>query len=87
MEKKREKNLLQLLHQRRFTNKHMKTCSITVIRKKQVKTTRGTSLVVQWLRCHIPNVRGLGSIPVQGTRSHMLQLRVYMPQLRPSTAK
>ena len=33
MEKKGEKNLLQLLHQR-FTNKHMKTCSITVIRKK-----------------------------------------------------
>ena len=28
-----------------------------------------------------PNAGDLGSIPVQGTRSHMLQLRVRMPQL------
>ena len=27
----------------------------------------GTSLVVQWLRFHAPNVGGLGSIPGQGT--------------------
>ena len=31
----------------------------------------GTSLVVQWLRLHAPNAEGLGSIPGQGTRSHM----------------
>ena len=37
-------------------------------------------LVVQWLRLHTPNAGGLSSIPGQGTRSHM-------PQLRPSTAK
>ena len=30
--------------------------------------TMGTSLVVQWLRLHAPNV---GSIPGRGTRSHM----------------
>ena len=36
--------------------------------------------MVQWLRPHAPNARGLGSIPGQGTRSHM-------PQLRPGTAK
>ena len=38
----------------------------------------GTSLVVQWLRLSIPNARGLGSIPGQGTRSHLPQLRVSM---------
>ena len=30
-----------------------------------------TSLVVQWLKLHTPNAGGLGSIPGQGTRSHM----------------
>jgi len=38
--------------------------------------TGGTSLVVQWLRLHAPNTGGLGSIPHQGTRSHVPQLRV-----------
>ena len=32
-------------------------------------------LVAQWLRLHDPNAGGPGSIPGQGTRSHMLQLR------------
>ena len=32
----------------------------------------GTSLVVQWLRLHAPNVGGPASIPGQGTRSCML---------------
>ena len=41
---------------------------------------KGTSMVVQWLRLHTPNAEGPGSIPGQGTRSHMLQLRVLMPQ-------
>ena len=36
----------------------------------------GTSLVVQWLRLCTHNARGPGSIPGQGTRSHMLQLRL-----------
>ena len=31
--------------------------------------------MVQWLRLHTPNARGRRSIPDQGTRSHMLQLR------------
>ena len=30
-----------------------------------------TSLVVQWLGCQAPNAGGPGSIPGQGTRSHM----------------
>ncbi|TEA33101.1 hypothetical protein DBR06_SOUSAS18610013, partial [Sousa chinensis] len=40
------------------------------------------SLVVQWLRLHTPNAGGPGSISGQGTRSHMLQLRVRMLQLK-----
>ena len=47
----------------------------------------GTSLVVQWLRFCSPNAGGLGLIPGQGTRFHMLQLRSCVPQLRPGTAK
>ncbi|TEA30592.1 hypothetical protein DBR06_SOUSAS4110027, partial [Sousa chinensis] len=31
------------------------------------------SLVVQWLRLHTPNAGGSGSIPGQGTRSHLPQ--------------
>ena len=37
--------------------------------------------MVQWLRLPAYNVGGSGSTPGQGTRSHMLQLRVHMPQL------
>ena len=36
--------------------------------------------MVQWLRLGTPNAGGLGSIPGQGTRSHMPQLRVHKPQ-------
>ena len=32
--------------------------------------------MVQWLRLHVPNAGGLGSILGQGTTSHMLQLRL-----------
>ena len=39
-----------------------------------------TQMMVQWLRLCTPSAGGLGSIPGQGTRSHM-------PQLRPGTAK
>ena len=35
------------------------------------KGKTGTSLVVQWVRFHAPNAGGPGSIPGQGTRSHM----------------
>ena len=39
---------------------------------KQTKDSEGgTSPAVQRLRLRTPNVRGLGSIPGQGTRSHM----------------
>ena len=47
----------------------------------------GAFLAVQWLRLHAPNAGGWGSIPGQGTRSHMLQLRVCILQLKiPSAA-
>ena len=36
----------------------------------------GTFLMVQWLRLRVLKAGGLSSIPGQGTRSHMLQLRV-----------
>ena len=36
----------------------------------------------QWLRLLTPNAGGLGSIPSQGTRSHMLQLKVHTSQLK-----
>ena len=45
----------------------------------------GISLVVQWLELHIPNAGGLGSIPGQGTRSHVLQLTLCVSQWRPYT--
>ena len=41
-----------------------------------------TSLLVQWLRLHAPYAGGTSSIPGQGTRSHQLQLRVHMPQIK-----
>ena len=41
-----------------------------------------TSLVVQRLRLRAPRAGGPGLIPGRGTRSHMLQLRVRMPQLK-----
>ena len=47
----------------------------TSVRVKPFLKVSGTSLVDQWLRLHIPNERDPGSIPGQGTRSHMLQLR------------
>ncbi|TEA33049.1 hypothetical protein DBR06_SOUSAS46710003, partial [Sousa chinensis] len=40
------------------------------------------SLVAQWLRRRAPDAGGPGSTPGQGTRSHMPQLRVCMPQLK-----
>ena len=36
----------------------------------------GTSLAVQWLRFCASNAGGLGLIPIQGTRSHMQQLKI-----------
>ena len=42
----------------------------------------GASLLVHWPRLHAPSARDPGSIPGQGTRFHILQLRVLMLQLK-----
>ena len=47
-----------------------------------LKNVLGTSLVVKWLRLRAPNAGGPGSIPGRGTRSHILELRVLVPQLK-----
>ena len=50
----------------------------------------GTSLVVQWLRLWAPNAGGPGSIPGQGTRSHVRAATkepACLPQLRPGATK
>ena len=39
-------------------------------------------LVVQWLRHHAPNAEDVGSIPGQGTRAHVPQLRFLTLQLK-----
>ena len=44
-----------------------------------------TSLVVQWLRLCAPNAGGPGSVPGQGTRSHMLQRRSKIPHATTKT--
>ena len=51
------------------------------------KSTNNRASLVQRLRLCAPNAGGSDSIPVQGTRSHMLQLKICMPQLRPHAAK
>ena len=38
--------------------------------------------MVQWLRLHTPSAGGLGLIPSQGTRPHVMKLRVGMPHLK-----
>jgi len=53
----------------------------------KVQRSYGTSLVVQWQGLYAPNKGNLGSFPGQRTRSHMLQLKKCMLQLRPSAAK
>ena len=45
-------------------------------------TMRGSSLVVQWLRFLVPNAGGLGSIPGQGTISHMEQLKILYARIK-----
>ena len=44
--------------------------SSTALTKKKIDT-RGTSLVVQWVRLPASNAEGLDLIPGQGTRSRM----------------
>ena len=53
--------------------------------QKKQGTLGKTSLVAQWLRLCAPNAGGLGSIPGQGVRFHVPQLRIRKPQLKDPT--
>ena len=46
------------------------------------KVCAGTSLVVQWLRLYIPSAGASGLIPGQETRSHMLQPKTWLNQIK-----
>ena len=60
-----------------------KPCGMRDHKREKMIRTR-TSLVVQWPRLPAPKAGGLSSIPVQGTRSHMIQPRVHILQLKRS---
>ena len=47
----------------------------------------GTPLVVQRLRLCVPNAAGLGLTPGQGSRSHMLQLKIPHPETEDFTSQ
>ena len=74
-------------HRKFLRKKFVSLTSVNIFSVKLVRTEYsnqekllGISLVVQWLRFHVPNAGLLGLIPGQGTRSRILQLR-------PGTAK
>jgi len=47
-----------------------------------------TSVVVQWLGHQVLKAGDLGSMPGQGARSHILQLKIpHVPQLGPNIVK
>ena len=54
------------------------SCNVKKKKKKEVlkKRMSETSLAVHWLRLCAPNVGRPGSVPGQGTRAHMPQLKI-----------
>ena len=73
MEKNLKNNIYIKLNHFAVHLKQTQHCKSTILQLKKEK--KGTSLVVQWLRLRIPNSGGPGSIPGQGTRACMLQLK------------
>ena len=61
----------QMLSERSQSQKLHNVCFCLYDILKKIFTKMGTSLVVQWLR-RTPNAGGLGLIPGQGSRSHIL---------------
>ena len=59
-----------------FCNSFLITSSQPLYRLHYAICIPGTSLVVQWLRLQAPKRRGPSSIPHQGIRSQMLQLKI-----------
>ena len=56
-------------------------CTQQMPQLQHIQNQTQDSLLVQWLRLPAPNAGGPGSIPGQGTRSHMSQPRVCMLQI------
>jgi len=54
---------------------------LTLVRMAIIKKFTEASLL-QGLGCHVPSVRGPGSVLGLGNRNHMPNLRVHMPQLK-----
>ena len=52
-----------------------------------IKTALGDLLGGLAVKTSVTNTADPGPIPSQGTRSHMLQLRVHTPQLRPGSVQ
>ena len=52
-------------------------CTPFSFKSQCITIIRGTALVVYWLKHCAQNAGGLGLIPGQGTRSHILQLTVH----------
>ena len=71
---------LELTFPELTTELEVKASDFTVCLLSLMLLFHGTSLVVQWLRFHTHNAGGPGSVPGQGTRSHLRQLRVRIPQ-------
>ena len=65
----KKKKELRLEHLAVSKKKKKKRCT-------QKKRMPETSLVVHWLRLSAPNVGRPGSVPGQGTRAHMPQLKI-----------
>ena len=62
-------------------------CTPQMPQLQHIQNQTQDSLLVQWLRLRAPNAAGPGSIPGQGTRSHMSQLRVCMLKILHAATK
>ena len=50
-------------------------CGVNICEEPIKQNNTATSLVVQWPKLCAPKAGGLGSVPGQSSRSHMLQLK------------
>ena len=88
MQSKHTKSVAFLYTNNELSDREIKKTIPFTIVSKRIKylrinlTKEETSLVVHGLRHCTLNVGGPGSIPGQGARSHISQLRVHMPQLK-----
>lgn len=68
--------LLKYLFLGFFFLRHFFVCFCFKYTYYKNKGSVGISLLIQWLGLHTPNARGPDSIPGQGARSHMSQLKI-----------